>query len=324
MVVQNIPISESEGHLLLHNIVNDAGRKVLAKGTRLNAGSLGILRDLGHERVWVAVLQSGDVHEDEAASHIAAAVAAGMDGVRLTRAVGGRVNFHYDDNAVLYIDSDRLLEFNLLPGVTVATRPAYAAVGTDVERTGFATLKVIPYAIPDTVVAEAVIRAANMLRLAPLPAQKVALLITADAGSANRLRGQFEMPTRTRLARLGSVLNEVRTVVQEEEAIALAVRGLLSTHHALIIGGQTSIMDEEDRTLRGVRQAGVTIALHGVPVEPGNMMALGYEGQKWVLCAPGCAKSPETNVVDLVLPRLMAGERLDRRALAALGAGGLL
>ncbi|MGH9368669.1 MAG: hypothetical protein ACRD3M_13455, partial [Thermoanaerobaculia bacterium] len=40
--------------------------------------------------------------------------------------------------------------------------------------------------------------------------------------------------------------------------------------------------------------------------------------------APGCARSRKVNVVDWVLPRLLAGERLTRRDLAAMGAGGLL
>ena len=99
------------------------------------------------------------------------------------------------------------------------------------------------------------------------------------------------------------------------------VRQRLGRHCPLVIGGQTSIMDQEDTTLRALREAQVEVALHGAPVEPGNMMAIGYQGDKWVLCAPGCAKSPRTNVVDLILPRLLAGERLDRRAVAALLAG---
>lgn len=324
MLVRSLPIAESEGHLLLHNIVNDEGRKVLAKGTRLRAKEMALLRDGGHESVWVAILEVGDVHEDDAASQIAAAVAEGIEGIRLTRAVGGRVNFHSDESVVLYVDQTRLLDLNLLAGVTLATRPAYTPLGKTIGRTDIATLKIIPYAIPDTVLAEALSLAPHLLRLAPLPPQKVALLITADAGSASRLRAQFESPTRTRFERLGSVVTEVRTVAQEESAIAEVVRELLATHDALFIGGQTSIMDTEDMTLRGVRQAGVTVELHGVPVEPGNMLALGYAGQKWVVCAPGCAKSMETNVVDLVLPRLLAGEPLNRRALATLGAGGLL
>jgi hypothetical protein len=40
--------------------------------------------------------------------------------------------------------------------------------------------------------------------------------------------------------------------------------------------------------------------------------------------APGCARSQSYNVVDMVLPRLAAGERLTRRDLIELGHGGLI
>jgi molybdenum cofactor cytidylyltransferase len=43
-----------------------------------------------------------------------------------------------------------------------------------------------------------------------------------------------------------------------------------------------------------------------------------------ILGAPGCARSPKTNVVDWILPRLLAGERLSRADIVRMGHGGLL
>ena len=93
---------------------------------------------------------------------------------------------------------------------------------------------------------------------------------------------------------------------------------------AVIIGGETSIMDAHDITPQGVRQAGGVVEGYGAPAEPGNLLLLAYLGDRPVLGAPGCVRSRHTNVVDLVLPRLLAGERLTRRDLAALGHGALL
>jgi hypothetical protein len=42
------------------------------------------------------------------------------------------------------------------------------------------------------------------------------------------------------------------------------------------------------------------------------------------LAAPGCARSRQENVLDLLLPRLLAGDRLERADLVTLGHGGLL
>jgi molybdenum cofactor cytidylyltransferase len=51
---------------------------------------------------------------------------------------------------------------------------------------------------------------------------------------------------------------------------------------------------------------------------------LAYLGDVPVLGAPGCARSPKDNIIDLVLPRLLLGERLGREDIVALGHGGLL
>jgi molybdopterin biosynthesis enzyme len=83
-------------------------------------------------------------------------------------------------------------------------------------------------------------------------------------------------------------------------------------------------MNEEDSTLRALRQAGAELTLSGAPVEPGNLLALAYLPDAPVLCAPGCARGLRRNVMDVVLPRLLLGDRLDRREVAALGLGGFL
>jgi molybdenum cofactor cytidylyltransferase len=59
-------------------------------------------------------------------------------------------------------------------------------------------------------------------------------------------------------------------------------------------------------------------------VEPGNLLALAYLPGTPVLCAPGCARGLRRNVMDVVLPRLLLGDRLDRREIAAWGLGGFL
>ena len=57
---------------------------------------------------------------------------------------------------------------------------------------------------------------------------------------------------------------------------------------------------------------------------PGTLLMMGYLGDVPVVGAPGCIKSPKTNVIDWILPRLLSGERLTRANLVSMGHGGLL
>ena len=92
----------------------------------------------------------------------------------------------------------------------------------------------------------------------------------------------------------------------------------------IVLAGETSVMDEEDITPRGIKQAGGEVVLYGAPVEPGNLLLLAYRGSVPIIGAPGCIKSRETNVVDLILPRLLIGERVTRAEVIELAEGGLL
>jgi len=83
-------------------------------------------------------------------------------------------------------------------------------------------------------------------------------------------------------------------------------------------------MDADDLAPRAIARAGGTVDVVGAPVFPGNLLLLAHRGPSLILGAPGCVRSRARNVVDLLLPRLLLGERLGRRDVAELGQRGLL
>ena len=60
------------------------------------------------------------------------------------------------------------------------------------------------------------------------------------------------------------------------------------------------------------------------PVEPGNLLLLAYKDEVPMISAPGCFRSAKPNVVDLVLPPLLARYQVTGWEVACLGHGGLL
>jgi len=318
--------SDATGTILVHNVADADGRRMLKKGTRLTAEHLSRLAELGHSRVMVAVLEEGDILEDEAA--VALAEALRTDQLRLSRVTGGRVNLVSEVDGLLQVDAERLLQLNMLPGITLATVPPHTVVGPNQKMAQVATLKIIPYAVRRRDLERALALARprpGVVEVRPVPSgRRAALLLTGEPGAHDKVHADFVPPTRTRLERLGAVLAAVETVPQEAEAIREAAARLAGEADLLILAGQTSIMDEDDITLRALRQAGAEVVAHGAPVEPGNLLALAYFPHTPVLCAPGCARGLNHNVVDIVLPRLLLGDRLERIDIAALGLGGLL
>lgn len=314
------PVEDSVGRILAHNHTSPDGRRAFRKGHTIRAEDVAALRDVAGDTVYVATLEPGDVHEDEAARRLARAVVG--EGVTLGPASGGRVNVLAAGRGLLALDLARLDTVNALDGLTVATLRQHSVVQ---PKTIVATVKVIPYAVPDARLRQAEAVGSGVVEVRPLLARRVGVILTSsDAGRAKTV-ATLEPPIRGRVEDLGSEVVAVRPVAHSEAAVAEALAALLDQGaEAVIIGGETSIMDANDITPEGVRRAGGVVEGYGAPAEPGNLLLLAYVGERPVLGAPGCVRSRHTNVVDLVLPRLLAGERLTRRDLAALGHGALL
>lgn len=326
MRLEAVAVPEALGTILMHNVADDTGSKVLKKGTRLTEEHLAQLTEMGRAAVDVAVLEEGDIHEDEAALSLATALKS--EHLTLSRPSGGRVNLRAQVDGLLEVDADRLLELNMLPGIGLGTRRQHAVVGPNQETDNVATLKIIPFAVDREILDRALElaqRRPGIVKLRPFqPGRRAAMLLVGEPSVHDKLAQTFRPATEARLARLTAQLVAIEPVVLKEEAIGQAVRRLLKAADLLIIAGQTSIMDENDTTLRALRAIGAEGILSGTPVEPGNLLALAYFPGKAVVCVPASAQSLKRNVVDLVLPRLLVGDRLERRDIAALGLGGFL
>lgn len=307
----------------MHNQVGPNGRKVLKKGDRLTEEDLQTLQALGQEQVYVAILTDDDVDEDEAAGRIGAIVAG--KGMKASTATTGRVNLLATSSGLFKLNPEALLAFNDRPGITLAT----IANNTVVQpKKILATIKIIPFAVPraDLEAAEAVVRKESpLIEIRPFLMRRAALIITGSQDAKEKVVNSFTPALRDRLVSYEAEMMEGPYVPEDENKIGEAIHWALENGADMVlIAGETSIMDTDDITPRAIKAIGGEIVHHGVPVEPGNLFLLAYRGKVPIVGAPGCAKSRSYNVVDMVLPRLAAGERLTRRDLVELGHGGML
>jgi molybdenum cofactor cytidylyltransferase len=321
-----VPLDQAEGKILGHNVAGPDGKRLIRKGRALGREDLERLRSLGRRAVYVAELEPGDVEENAAARRIAEAALG--PGLRLSAASTGRVNLISTVLGIFRFSGDRLRSVNGSEGVTVASLASQAVV-----RPGqtVATVKVIPYAVPEEEVAraEAIAREEGpLLRVDALVRRRVGLVISGSPSVQAQLTEGFT-PLVERVTALGSEVVERAYVTLEdekgEEALATTLRRQREFPVDLVLlAGETAIMDRHDITPRAVERAGGRIVSVGAPVDPGNLLMLAYIDDVPVLGAPGCARSRKVNVVDWVLPRLLAGDRLSREDIIAFGEGGLL
>ncbi len=325
MRLQAVPLDQAIGHIVRHNVADAAGRKAIAKGRRLDASDVARLAALGHTTVMVAVLEPDDVTEDDAAEQLATAVVGA--GIRRSAAVHSRVNLFAAEAGVLQIAVDALHAINAIDGLTIATRRDASTV-----RSGdrVATIKIIPFALPAATVQAALALAPGdgIVALRPFRPCPVAVILVGSPAARRRVEEALLPAIDARVAAVAGQVVHVRYVAHDQSAIAAAITEAGDHAGLIIVAGETSIMDRDDITPSGIRAAGGVIEHYGAPVEPGNLLLLAYlaRGDRTipVLGAPGCVRSRDRNVVDLILPRLMTGERVRRADIIALGHGGLL
>jgi molybdenum cofactor cytidylyltransferase len=314
--------AEALGATAVHSIRQ--GDLVLKKGTLIGPVEVVALQAAGVKEIVVALLESGDVSEDQAAADIAAAVK-GV-GLRADRAFTGRCNLFAESAGVLVVDKDAVDRLNRVDeAVTLATLAAYRPV---VEGEMVATVKIIPFALARSARDKAVAAAGeskSVIRVAPYTVRKLGIVSTLLPGLSPKVVEKTLKITASRIAPAGaSIVAECR-VPHEQQALARAVEEVLKAGAELVIVfGASAIADRRDVIPMAIETAGGEIEHFGMPVDPGNLMLIGRLNGAAVVGAPGCARSPKENGFDWVLTRLLAGLPVSRTDVTGMGVGGLL
>lgn len=320
----NVRLQNAAGAILAHNIFDAQGRRLLRKGTVIAERDIELLRQTGVSAVYVARLEPGDLHEDQAAGRIASSVQG--PGTFVPHAATGRANVKAEVDGLLKVDRPAVEQINRLePGITLATLRSDIPVRA---RQLVATVKIIPFAVRRSAV-EQVERlfgaGSGVIRVLPFRVQRAGVIATSCFGDQERVLRAYLPALQTRLQKLGAVISQQALCAHEPDALAAAIEQVMREGCELImIVSMTAIIDRRDVVPDAVERAGGRIEHYGVPVDPGNLLLLAYRGNMAIIGVPGCARSLKFNALDMILPRLVAGESITSEDLLGLGYGGLL
>lgn len=314
-----VAVAEAVGAILAHSIRLPTAS--VRKGQRVAAADAAGLAAAGIGEVVVARLDDDDLHEDAAALRVAEAVAGAA--IRVEPPFTGRCNLYAEAAGILLVDRAAVDRLNAVdPGVTLATLPEFAAV--EAGRM-VATLKIIPFAVPQAVAGRAAAEAAGAISLAPYRIGRVGVVSTLLPGLKSSLVEKTHAVLADRLAPAGAALVAVDRVEHTAAAVAEALRRQRAAGaELLVVFGASAVVDRHDVVPAGIEAAGGAVDHFGMPVDPGNLLLVGRLGGVPVIGAPGCARSPRENGFDWVLGRLLAGLAVGRDEITRLGVGGLL
>ena len=325
-MTRTVPVGQAVGMVLPHDVTEirqgEFKGRAFRKGYIIRAEDVEHLKRLGKENIYVLELTAEDIHENEAAERMAAALC-GPGASVSGEPVEGKLSIVASHDGLLKIDTDALYRFNLLGEVMCSTLHTNTPVkqGETVAGT-----RLIPLISKRRIVEEAVNiaqQAGAVIRVLPLRKARAGLVITGNEVFHGRIKDAFEPVLRKKLEQLGSEVVEVRFAPDNVETIAKEIRTCLDTGADLIVTSGGMSVDPDDVTRQGIAAAGATDIAYGTPVLPGAMFLVGVIGTAPVLGLPACGMFHRITVFDLVLPRVLAGEKIGREELARMGHGGL-
>ncbi|MFH1057645.1 MAG: molybdopterin-binding protein [Pseudomonadota bacterium] len=324
-----VKLQDAVGLILAHDITEVVpGQKkgpAFRKGHVVTAGDLAHLARLGKHNLYVLSIGPGQMHEDDAVRQMAKALC-GPGVEPLGEPSEGKLTLVASRDGVFELDPERLLAFNLVPDVMCATIHRHTVVRKGQRVAG---TRPIPLVIAQENVAAACASAAQdggLLQVAALRPLKAGVVVTGNEVASGLIEDRFAPIVTGKLEALGASVMGVRYAPDDRLTVAMAIQGLLDAGAEMIITTAGMSVDPDDVTRMAIADAGGRDLVYGAAVLPGAMfltgMLEGPAGEAPVLGVPACALFHATTVLDLVLPRVLAGERFDRAKIAALGHGG--
>ena len=301
------------GRVLVHDLGPD-----LRKGTVLTADHLARVRQAGD--VHVVELEPGDIHEDNAAQRLAAALTGA--GLAIQPPVQSQTRLTATHRGLVRVKADLVDAINALGYISVFTLMDGQAVAEGEEVAG---CKVTPVAVPGNLVAAA----EQMCRekgpvVELLSFQPLRTFVVATERLKPKARDLFRAAVTAKLGWYGAEVLAVREVARTPEAVAAAYQEATDLDAQLVLFAGASAIDPLDPAYAELTSAGGQLLQLGAPMHPGSMLWLGKLGDAAVVGVASCAGFGRSSSLDLLLPFVFAYGRADAGDLLRLGHGGLI
>ncbi|WP_050607824.1 molybdopterin-binding protein [Clostridium niameyense] len=321
--MKKIPTKEAIGTVLCHDITQIIPGKIkdraFKKGHIVTKDDIPVLLSLGKDHLYVWEKKEGFLHENEAAERLKD-LSAG-EGLSFSEVKEGKINFIADRDGILKVDRELLMELNLIDEIMLATRHNNIPVKKGEKVAG---TRVIPLVIDEKKILEAekLTEGKKIVNIRPYKKFKVAIIITGNEVYHGRIKDAFGPVIKEKISKfncevIGSIISD-----DNPNRITKAIEDFISEGAELILCTGGMSVDPDDTTPTAIKNTGATIISYGAPVLPGAMFLISYKGNVPILGLPGCVMYAKTTIFDLVLPRVLAGEKITKRDLAAYGHGG--
>jgi hypothetical protein len=344
---RTIPVQEAVGTALAHDITEirpgDFKGRAFKKGHIIKKEDICRLQKLGKDQVFVLNITGDDMHEDDAALAMARALLG--NGVKLQgEPKEGKINIVADRKGLFKVDKEALFKLNMLGEVMCASIHNNTVVKKGQVLAG---TRAIPLVVKKEIVDKAVSiaeearrsdsggRIGGVIEVRKLRKPKTGIVISGNEVYYGRIKDAFAPVIKKKISNYGGEVVGTYYAPDDARFIEERLRDLINAGADLLITTGGMSVDPDDVTRFAISSLGAHDITYGSAVLPGAMFLIAYLSnspefrsgqypeQVTVMGVPACAMYHKITVFDMILPRVLAGEKITREDLAELGHGGL-
>lgn len=322
--MKKVNVEQAVGFELAYDITEvnqEKGTKGRAykRGHIIRQEDLEHLKSLGRRTVFIEDGEDGGIHEEDAAK-MTAPLAAGENISYDPETTEGKVSFYADVTGVFKVDKDRLHEINRLGTTSLPTIHCNMHVEKGKQVAAF---RIIPLVCEKEIMDRVKeILSTPLFSVKPYLVKTAALLVTGSEVYEGRIKDGFGPILKAKMKSYGVEIKDYRIVTDDLAMVRDSVIEMSAGVDMLITTGGTSV-DPDDITAQAMYDAGVRYEMKGTPIQPGNNFTIGYLDEKPVCAVPAAALHFNATSLDILLPRMLAGEKITADDLASLAHGGL-
>ena len=328
--MKKINVRNAEGYELCHDITQILpgefkGAKFL-RGHIIRKEDIEVLISLGKENIFVMEEEDKEknlIHENDAVMFIVEKLNLDKEFFEISDIREGKINITAKEDGILKIDINTLNKINKIGEIILVTKynNSYIKKGETVAAT-----RVIPLLIEKKQLdeMEKLVKEKNVLTFKKIDKNKKLALITTGNEVYN---GIIKDKSKEALLKKYKKyeINDIEQVFSQDDkdTIKKYIKMFENEKDIIMCTGGMSI-DPDDVTPSAIRESNWEIVTYGTPVLPGAMFMLAYKGEKVLIGLPGGVVFSEKTVFDVLLPRILANDRITKQEIIEMGHGGLL
>lgn len=321
--MKKVNVHDAVGMVLCHDITQIIPGKfkgrAFQKGHIIQEEDIEKLLSCGKEHIYVWEYKEGILHENEAAERLRDIVCG--NGIEFGAEIKeGKIDFFAKEDGLLKVNEEELFKINSLGEMMVATIHNNTPVKKGEKLGG---TRIIPLVIEEEKIKRAEdLIPTKIMEVKKIHPKKAYMITTGSEVYSGKIQDAFGPAVKRKLEEYNCELVRQVILPDDKEKIKEAIKDALNDGAELVMCTGGMSVDPDDMTPTAIKETGAELVTYGSPVLPGAMLLVAYNGDVPILGLPGCVMYNKRTAFDLVLPRVLANEKVTFEDIAKLGHGG--